>query len=262
MNRVILNLVSNAFKFTSEGGHVSVTLAEKECIEEGKAAFEIRVKDDGIGISPEFADRVFDAFERERVSTISGVQGTGLGLAIAKNVVTLMGGTIKFESTVGKGTEFFVNVELKMASGTEVPESGKRNTSIAAKADFTNMRLLLVEDMEVNRELAKIILESLGFKVEMAVNGKQAVEMVEKNPAGYYNGIIMDIQMPVMDGCEASRQIRALSDKKKAEVPIIAMTANAFGDDLKKSKEAGMNAHLAKPIDVGMLTETLAQWVR
>ena len=262
INRVILNLVSNAFKFTSEGGHVSVTLAEKECIEEGKAAFEIRVKDDGIGISPEFADRVFDAFERERVSTISGVQGTGLGLAIAKNVVSLMGGTIKFESTVGKGTDFFVNVELKMASGTEVPQSGKRNISIAAKADFTNMRLLLVEDMEVNRELAKIILESLGFKVEMAVNGKQAVEMVENNPAGYYNGIVMDIQMPVMDGCEASRQIRALSDKKKAEVPIIAMTANAFGDDLKKSKEAGMNAHLAKPIDVGMLTETLAQWVR
>lgn len=262
MNRVILNLVSNAFKFTSEGGHVSVTLAEKECIEEGKAAFEIRIKDDGIGISPEFADRVFDAFERERVSTISGVQGTGLGLAIAKNVVTLMGGTIKFESTVGEGTEFFVNVVLKTAAGTEVPESGKRNISIAAKADFTNMRLLLVEDMEVNRELAKIILESLGFKVEMAVNGKQAVEMVEKNPVGYYNGIIMDIQMPVMDGCEASRQIRALSDKKKADVPIIAMTANAFGDDLKKSKEAGMNAHLAKPIDVGMLTETLAQWVR
>jgi CheY-like chemotaxis protein len=190
------------------------------------------------------------------------VQGTGLGLAIAKNVVTLMGGTIRFESKVGEGTEFFMNVVLKTAAGTEVPESGERNTSIAAKADFTNMRLLLVEDMEVNRELAKIILESLGFKVEMAVNGKQAVEMVEKNPAGYYNGIIMDIQMPVMDGCEASRQIRALSDKKKAEVPIIAMTANAFGDDLKKSKEAGMNAHLAKPIDVGMLTETLAQWVR
>ena len=262
MNRVILNLVSNSFKFTSEGGHVSVTLAEKECVEEGKAAFEICVKDDGIGISPEFADRVFDAFERERVSTISGVQGTGLGLAIAKNVVSLMGGTIKFESTVGKGTEFFVNVVLKTAAGTDVPESDGRNISFAAKADFTNMRLLLVEDMEVNRELAKIILESLGFKVEMAVNGKQAVEMVENNPAGYYNGIVMDIQMPVMDGCEASRQIRALSDKKKADVPIIAMTANAFGDDLKKSKDAGMNAHLAKPIDVGMLTETLVQWVR
>jgi signal transduction histidine kinase/ActR/RegA family two-component response regulator len=262
MNRVILNLVSNSFKFTSEGGHVSVTLAEKPCAEEGKAAFEIRVKDDGIGISPEFADRVFDAFERERVSTISGVQGTGLGLAIAKSVVTLMGGTITFDSTVGKGTEFFVNVELKTATGMNVPEDGKRNASIAAKADFTNMRLLLVEDMEVNRELAKIILESLGFKVEMAVNGKEAVEMVEKNPAGYYNGVIMDIQMPIMDGCEASRQIRALPDQKKAEVPIIAMTANAFGDDLKKSKDAGMNAHLAKPIDVGMLTETLAEWLR
>lgn len=262
MNRVILNLVSNSFKFTSEGGLVSVTLAEKPCAEEGKAAFEIRVKDDGIGISPEFADRVFDAFERERVSTISGVQGTGLGLAIAKSVVTLMGGTITFDSTVGKGTEFFVNVDLKTATGMNVPEDGKRNASIAAKADFTNMRLLLVEDMEVNRELAKIILESLGFKVEMAVNGKEAVEMVEKNPAGYYNGVIMDIQMPIMDGCEASRQIRALPDQKKAEVPIIAMTANAFGDDLKKSKDAGMNAHLAKPIDVGMLTETLAEWLR
>ena len=262
MNRVILNLVSNSFKFTSEGGRVSVILAEKECAEEGKAAFEFRVKDDGIGISPEFADRVFDAFERERVSTISGVQGTGLGLAIAKNVVTLMGGTITFESTVGEGTEFFVNVKLKTATGISVPEDGQRNISIAAKADFTNMRLLLVEDMEVNRELAKIILESLGFKVEMAVNGKEAVEMVEKNPAGYYNGVIMDIQMPIMDGCEASRQIRALPDQKKANVPIIAMTANAFGDDLKKSKDAGMNAHLAKPIDVGMLTETLAEWLR
>jgi signal transduction histidine kinase/CheY-like chemotaxis protein len=262
MNRVILNLVSNAFKFTSEGGYVSVTLTEKECTKEGMAAFEFRVKDDGIGISPEFADRVFDAFERERVSTISGVQGTGLGLAIAKNVVTLMGGTITFESTVGKGTEFFVNVELKTATGIDVPEEGKRNISITPKANFSNMRLLLVEDMEVNRELAKIILESLGFKVETAVNGKESLEMMEKNPAGYYNGIIMDIQMPVMDGCEASRQIRILPDKKKANIPIIAMTANAFGEDLKKSKEAGMNAHLAKPIDVGMLTETLAEWLR
>ena len=262
MNRVILNLVSNAFKFTAEGGHVSVILAEKPCAEEGKAAFEIRVKDDGIGISPEFADRVFDAFERERVSTISGVQGTGLGLAIAKNVVTLMGGKITFESKVGEGTEFFVNVELTIATEANVPENGERRISTAVKADFTNMRLLLVEDMEVNRELAKIILESLGFKVEMAVNGKQAVEMVMKNDTGYYNGVIMDIQMPVMDGCEASRQIRALPDKQKADVPIIAMTANAFGEDLKKSKNAGMNAHLAKPIDVGMLTETLAQWVR
>jgi CheY-like chemotaxis protein len=262
MNRVILNLVSNAFKFTAEGGHVSVILAEKPCAEEGKAAFEIRVKDDGIGISPEFADRVFDAFERERVSTISGVQGTGLGLAIAKNVVTLMGGKITFESKVGEGTEFFVNVELTIATEANVPENGERRISTAVKADFTNMRLLLVEDMEVNRELAKIILESLGFKVEMAVNGKQAVEMVMKNDTGYYNGVIMDIQMPVMDGCEASRQIRALPDKQKASVPIIAMTANAFGEDLKKSKNAGMNAHLAKPIDVGMLTETLAQWVR
>lgn len=262
MNRVILNLVSNAFKFTAEGGHVSVTLAEKPCAEEGKAAFEIRVKDDGIGISPEFADRVFDAFEQERVSTISGVQGAGLGLAIAKNVVTLMGGTISFESKVGEGTEFFVNVELKKVTAANVPENGERRISTAAKVDFSNMRLLLVEDMEVNRELAKIILESLGFKVEMAVNGKLAVEMVAKNAAGYYNGVIMDIQMPVMDGCEASRQIRALPDKQKASVPIIAMTANAFGEDLKKSKDAGMNAHLAKPIDVGMLTETLAQWVR
>ena len=262
MNRVILNLVSNAFKFTSEGGHVSVILAEKECAEEGKAAFEIRVKDDGIGISPEFANRVFDAFERERVSTISGVQGTGLGLAIAKNVVTLMGGTITFESKVNEGTEFFVNVELKIATAANEPENGQRRISTAAKMDFTNMRLLLVEDMDVNRELAKIILESLGFKVETAVNGKEAVEMVKKNIAGYYNGIIMDIQMPVMDGCEASRQIRALPDKQKADIPIIAMTANAFGEDFKKSKDAGMNAHLAKPIDVGILTETLAQWVR
>jgi len=262
MNRVILNLVSNAFKFTSEGGHVSVILAEKECTDEAKAAFEIRVKDDGIGISPEFADRVFDAFERERVSTISGVQGTGLGLAIAKSVVTLMGGTITFDSTVGEGTEFFVNVELKTSTGTNVLEDGQRNIAIAAKADFTNMRLLLVEDMEVNRELAKIILDNLGFKVETAVNGKEAVDMVKKNAAGYYNGIIMDIQMPVMDGCEASRQIRALPDKQKAGIPIIAMTANAFGDDLQKSKDAGMDAHLAKPIDVGMLTETLAQWLQ
>ncbi len=279
LNRVLLNLISNAFKFTREEGTVSVLLSQKGAAQDGLAQYELRVKDNGIGMSPEFAARVFEAFERERTSTVSGIQGTGLGMAITKSIIDLMGGDISVKTKRDEGTEFTIElafrVQEKAAALQTAPEpqtadkpaeeaaapQGTENAAVPASAqkelDFSSMRLLLVDDMDVNREIATMILEDMGFAVDSAVNGKEAVEKVAAAEPDYYNAVLMDIQMPVMDGYEATRAIRALSDSKKAAVPIIAMTANAFSEDVKKSQEAGMNAHVVKPIDVEKLEETL-----
>lgn len=260
LNRVLLNLVGNAYKFTPEVGNVSVVL--KQTGKEDKNCFyELRVKDNGIGMSEEFAERVFDAFERERTSTVSGIQGTGLGMAITKNIIDMMGGTIHVHSAPGKGTEFVINLTFE-----ECPESERSETAIsgtdkvdaaAKELDFSKMRLLLVDDVMINREIAAKILRRLGFTVDTAENGQEAVDKFTNAGAGYYDGVIMDIQMPVMDGYEATRRIRALPDEKLSSVPVIAMTANAFSEDVQKAKDAGMNAHIAKPIDIDRLVKTL-----
>ncbi len=273
LNRVLLNLVSNAFKFTSENGNVSVSLVQLSEVQEEQARYEIRVRDNGIGMSPEFAEHVFDAFERERVSTISGVQGTGLGMAIAKSIVDLMGGSIRVNTEVGEGSEFVVNLKFRIPAGfengTEPAETPAQNEVTLSGSypeatlpmDFNQMRILLVEDMDVNRELAKMILEGHGIAVETATNGAEAVEMVSASDPGHYSGVLMDIQMPVMDGYEATRQIRALPDSQKSGIPIVAMTANAFSEDVKRAEAAGMNAHVAKPIDVEILMNTISEWM-
>ena len=223
---------------------------------------ELRVKDSGIGMSPEFAERVFDAFERERTSTVSGIQGTGLGMAITKSIVDLMGGTIKVVTASEKGSEFIVYLALESAEGGASEESENRSESEAREFDFSSLRLLLVEDNEINREIATLLLSEMGFALDTAENGKIAVEQVARSASAPYDAVLMDIQMPEMDGYEATAAIRALDDPTLAQVPIIAMTANAFAEDIKRAEDAGMNGHIAKPLDMAQMTQVLAAVLR
>ena len=260
LNRVLLNLISNAYKFTPEGGSISVTLKQTTAVVNGCADYVISVKDNGIGMSEEFTKKVFEAFEREKDTTVSGIQGTGLGMSIVKNIVDLMGGTITVDSKKNQGSEFIVKLSLDRQSQEDIQ---KETEAIEAKnragvADFSSMRLLLADDMPINRQIAIKLLEKQGFTVETAENGKEAVDKVKAAEPGYYNAVLMDVQMPVMGGYEATKAIRELDDEARRKIPVIAMTANAFAEDVKKAKDAGMNAHIAKPIDVKNMIEVLA----
>ena len=300
LNRILLNLVSNAYKFTNEGGNVSVLLSEIAPANNGIGSYELRVKDNGIGMSKEFSQKVFDAFERERTSTVSGIQGTGLGMSITKSFVDMLGGEIEVKSERGEGTEFVIRINFRIQGTTteqpSVPAEAKKESkaqdvgntqnettqaphallqeaqsaqrkenaikaeaTAAEEKDFSTMKLLLVDDVDVNREIAVMLLSEMGFSVDTAVNGKDAVEKISKSPAFTYNGVLMDIQMPIMDGYEATKAIRLLENKDIANIPIIAMTANAFSEDVKKALDSGMNAHVAKPIDLEKLEGTLRE---
>ena len=258
VNRVMLNLLSNACKFTPEGGAIAVTFRQTGT--EGKlGAYELRVKDSGIGMSEEFAGRVFEAFERERTSTVSGIQGTGLGMAITKNIIDLMDGTIRVETAPGKGSEFIVNWKFEIADrpAASGQGAGEEAAQPHPAPDYSKKHLLLVDDNKVNREIASLILTGVGFTLETAEDGKEAVERVAASQPGDFDAVLMDIQMPVMNGYEATRSIRGLEDPALAGIPIIAMTANAFAEDIQAAKDAGMNAHIAKPLDVQKMMETL-----
>ena len=259
LNRVLLNVLSNAYKFTPEGGAITVTLWESGAGESGYGSYEIRVQDTGIGMSREFVERMFNAFERERTSTVSGVEGTGLGLSITKSIVDLMGGTIEVLTAPGSGTQIIIRVKFQLAEEKDIEKDLQEDGSVSGNAeiDFSSKRLLLVEDNAVNMEIAKMILEQAGFSVETAENGQIAVDMVAVSDPGYYDAVLMDIQMPVMDGYTATGAIRALPGKALAEIPILAMTANAFQEDVQAAADAGMQAHIAKPIDVGVMMKTL-----
>ena len=256
-NRVLLNLLSNAYKFTPKGGKISVTLKQLGDAENDSADYELRVKDSGIGMTKEFAAKVFEAFEREKTSTVSGIQGTGLGMAITKSIIDLMNGNIKVETAPGQGTEFIVNVNFKLSDKLPEEEDSAQIEETTQEINFEGMRLLLADDIEVNREIAVMILETAGFEVETAENGKQVVEKLSASEPNYYAAVLMDIQMPIMDGYAAAKAIRELENKQLAKVPIIAMTANAFSEDVQHAKDAGMDDHIAKPIDVPKMMETL-----
>ncbi len=391
VNQVLLNLLSNAIKFTPSGGTVALTVRQKPGAPTGYGAYEIRVKDTGIGMSKEFIEHIFEPFERERNTTASGIQGTGLGMAITKNIIDAMGGTITVESEQGKGTEFIIELEFKLLTGskkseeikelkglraliaddsfvtcdsvskmlhqigmyadwvlhgkeavlhakqahemgedyhayiidwllpdlnglevvrqirgiigentpiiiitaydwTQIEDEAKsagvtafcskpiflselRDILIAAAKEFQpfehepekqpevtdKKRLLLVEDNELNREIAEELLSASGFEIDKAENGSIAVEKVKNSEYGYYSLILMDIQMPVMNGYEAAKAIRALDDKQLSSIPIVAMTANAFEEDKQQALESGMNAHVAKPFDINELTELIGE---
>lgn len=262
-NRVLLNLISNSCKFTPAGGTVSVSACEKDNEGNGYASYELRFKDDGIGMTKDFVAKMFTAFERERTSTDSGMEGTGLGLAITRRIIDLMGGDIEVFTSQGKGTEIVIRVQFRIASEKDMKKEFDKERELANAAfDFSGRRLLLVEDNAINLEIAQMLLERMGLQVETAENGKIAVDKVSASAPGYYDAILMDIQMPVMDGYAATKEIRSLKDPELASVPILAMTANAFPEDIKAAKAAGMQAHVAKPIDITVLKQKLGAVLR
>ena len=257
LEQILINVLANAVKFTPDGGQISLWIVQKDTAPAGDADFEFHIKDNGIGMSEEFQKHIFEQFARERTSTVSKIQGTGLGMAITKSLVDMMGGRITVKSEQGKGSEFTISLRFPIG------EAKTEQTPPAAKASaFTGKRLLVVEDNELNLEIASTLLKEAGFEVDTAENGKIAVEKVEAASADRYDLILTDIQMPEMDGYEATRRIRALPDAKKAALPIVAMTANAFEDDRKNALHAGMNGHIAKPLDIQKLFQVLSELLK
>ena len=253
MQEILTNIVSNAIKYTPAGGTVKIVTKELPCEKEGYVKIQTVVEDTGIGMSQEFLPHLFDSFSRERDSTLAKVPGSGLGMAIVKNLVELMGGTITVESELGKGTKFAVTVPHRIAEDYEQ----KTFTESADSEIFAGKRILLAEDNELNAEIAIAILEKMGFSVDHAEDGIVCMDKLESASAGTYALILMDIQMPNMDGYTTTQMIRCLPDKRKAEIPIVAMTANAFAEDRKKAFEIGMNGHIGKPLDTVVLKRTL-----
>lgn len=252
LKQIELNILSNAMEYTEPGGKVSYSVVQTGS-DENNGYYELRFKDTGIGMSQEFQERMYDAFERERNSTQSGIEGTGLGLAITKRLVDLLGGTIEVESEQGVGTEFIIRLKAKLAT-VKASEAQQKKTE---RTSFEGMRALIVEDNELNREIADAVLSEFGLVTETADNGMEAVEMVARSTPGYYDFVFMDIQMPYMDGYQATKEIRRLNNPELARVPIVAMTANAFDEDRERALECGMNEHIAKPIDVSVLADVL-----
>lgn len=251
---VVLNLLSNAYKYTNPGGKVELYIRQLPCEDEGYTIMETVVKDNGQGISPDFLPHIFEEFTREHTSTDGKVEGTGLGMPIVKKLLNLMGGTIEVESELGKGTKFTVHIKHRIAQKSDMLNV---DMSDLADVDFKGRRILLVEDNDLNAEIAIEILQEADFVVERAEDGLACIEMIDAAPEGYYDLILMDIQMPRMNGYEATRTIRKMKNRKKANITILAMTANAFEEDKREALESGMNAHLAKPIEVDKLITVL-----
>ena len=254
LNQALMNLLSNAIKFTPPGGHVSVSIEQFPHHNDGEAIYKIHVTDTGIGMPQEFVERIFEPFERERTSTVSKIQGTGLGMAITKNIVDMMGGSIQVYTEVNKGTEFVIQLTLRLLSQQEHPiQENQNDLHLSDNNDtsiFDGKRLLIVEDNELNREIACEILSEYGFLIDTAHNGVEALDKIMHCQDNEYDLIIMDVQMPIMDGYEATRRIRALDDPRLASIPILAMTANAFEEDRRDAKECGMDGFLSKPINI------------
>ncbi len=259
IQEVFFNLMSNAVKYTPEGGSITMRLREMPSDREGYVVYKAEVEDTGIGISEEFLPHIFDEFARERNTTQSKIGGTGLGLPIAKKLVDIMGGSIVVESKVGRGTRFTVTIPFRIADKEGMEKSYEEAAEYAIN-EFTGKRILLAEDNDLNAEIATEILEELGLEVEHAKDGVLCVDMLQKSEPGYYDLILMDIQMPNMNGYQAAERIRELSGARK-DIPIVAMTANAFEEDKQHAFAAGMNGHIAKPIDVTKLMEELTEFL-
>ena len=260
--QVLLNIIGNAVKFTPMGGMICVCVSEQPCKKDGYATVVFRVKDNGIGMSPEFQEHVFDSFAREHTVTENGIGGTGLGMAITKNIVDMMGGTIRVESEVGKGTEFTVMLACEISElnpeQKEAIKNKKQENRTESRRSYKGKKILLVEDNELNREIATAIMQEIGLDVDIAEDGTDAVNIMSSAEGRSYDLIFMDIQMPKMDGYTATREIRTLKDPKCANIPIVAMTANAFEEDREKAIRAGMNGHIAKPISTEVILEKLS----
>lgn len=255
-NQIFFNLLSNAAKFTPKGGTVEFT-TEGLPVRDDKVGIRFHIKDNGIGMSPEFLPHLYDPFSQERVKGGEDVKGTGLGLPIVKSLVDIMGGTISVQSELGKGTEFIVELYVPVAEA----ETEKTVSEIATE-NLKDARILLVEDNDINIYVAQLILEKAGCLVEIAKDGKEAVEHFKESGINYYHAILMDVRMPIMNGIDATKAIRALNREDAATIPIIAMTADAFDEERKKTLEAGMNYHLSKPINPRLLYKILSEFLK
>ena len=259
IREIFSNLISNAIKYTPEGGTVELNISELPCSRAGYMRIQAEVADNGMGMSKEYLPTLFDAFTRERNTTVGKISGTGLGLAIVKKLVEMQGGTIEVQSELGKGSRFIVTLEHPIADEAHYKQEEQKDTSAQGAELIKGKRILLAEDNDLNAEIALFILRNMGLEVERVEDGAQCVSTLEQQPAGTYDLIFMDVQMPKMDGYTATQNIRALDDKKKAAIPIVAMTANAFAEDRKKALAAGMNGHIAKPIDVKKVEQVLVK---
>ena len=259
LTEVCTNLVSNAVKYTGNGGAICCDIAQKPGEKAGWCDTVITVADNGIGMSQQFQQHIFEPFERERTSTVSKVEGSGIGMGIVKKLVGLMGGTVEVESKIGVGSTFTVTLPSRIVSEEEA--QAKRAADPADKESLRGTRILLTEDNDLNAEIATELLQEEGCTVDRAKDGVECVDMLEKAADGTYQIILMDVQMPVMNGYDAARKIRRLDDAQKANIPIIAMTANAFSEDRQVALEAGMNDHIAKPIDMNVLVPTLRKYL-
>ena len=279
VTQLLLNILSNAVKYTPKQGRIRLSVAEGIGAPQGYFALEFVISDTGIGMSRDFQTRLFEPFERENNSTVSKVMGSGLGMSICKGIVDSMGGSLTVDSQQGRGSVITVNLAMKYRNedeetaeidAEEAADSGRQtvtsrsaifygaaDTGIVKEND--KIRILVVEDNELNREIAKELLEDIGYLVETAEDGESAVLMIRRSDRDYYDAVLMDIQMPGIDGYEAARNIRRLFDCEHEQIPIIAMTANAFEDDMEKARGAGMNAYIAKPVDPEAVKKILEQ---
>lgn len=259
LTEVCTNLVSNAVKYTGNGGTICCDVAQKPGEKEGWCDTVITVADNGIGMSQEFQERIFEPFERERTSTVSKVEGSGIGMGIVKKLVGLMGGTVEVESKIGVGSTFTVTIPCRIALQEEA--QAKREINPSNQKCLCGTRILLTEDNDLNAEIATELLQEEGCTVDRAKDGVECVDMLEKAADGTYQIILMDVQMPVMNGYDATKVIRRMDDPQKANIPIVAMTANAFSEDKQVALDAGMNDHIAKPIDMSVLVPTLRKYL-
>ena len=261
VKEIFVNILGNAIKYTPPGGSVIMSVEELPCNEPGYIIVRNRVSDTGIGMSEDYLTEIFEAFTREQNTTKSKIAGTGLGMSIVKKYVDLLGGTIEVESELGKGSTFTVTLKHKIADESYFVKKHLEESGISREI-LKNRSILLAEDNDLNAEIAAVILERAGLKVERVEDGLQCISRITEMPAGTYDIILMDIQMPKMDGYKATQTIRNLSDQEKACIPIIAMTANAFEEDKRAAIAAGMNGHIAKPIQVDKLLSILAEMIR
>ena len=261
VKEILINILSNAIKYTPAGGSVMVDVDELSCDESGYMIARIRVSDTGIGMSKEDLTKIFEAFTREKNTTKSKIAGSGLGMSIVKKYVDLLGGTINVESELGKGSTFTVTLKHRIADESYYVKKHMEEPGAGSEI-LEGRNILLAEDNDLNAEIAEAILERAGLKIERVEDGIQCVNRIEKMPAGTYDMILMDIQMPKMNGYKATQAIRNLPDEDKACIPIVAMTANAFEEDKREAIAAGMNGHIAKPIQVDKLLAMLSEVIR
>lgn len=260
LSEIVLNVISNAVKYTGQNGKIVCQLTQKPHENNGWCYIEVSISDNGIGMSDEFQKHIFESFSRERSSTISGVEGTGLGMGIVKNLVDLMHGTIEIQSSPGNGSTFTICIPCRTACKEETEP--KKSLSEHSQKSLTGKRILLAEDNDLNAEIAIELLSEEGLLIDRVSNGVACIEKLEKAEPDFYDLILMDIQMPVMNGYDATRKIRQLDNPFRAHIPIIAMTANAFAEDRQKALFVGMNDHVAKPVDMNILIPVLEKHIR